>query len=159
RRTGPHGRPRLPATPAYRRAVPDLAEEDRLGRGAERPDGRGRDGGGPGQHAVALRPAGPGPVLPDAGVRALDCLYLHADADVGVGLAGAEPELDGNVVALLEPGALSEGDLRVEGVDPTARVDVYLHLADPIGLECPGARDGQGDRARPRGLHALRDGR
>ena len=48
----------------------------------------------------------------DVRLRHGDRLQLHAAADVALGLDGPEPEPDGDVVALLEPGALPQGDLR-----------------------------------------------
>ena len=50
-------------------------------------------------------------VLRHVGLRHGDRVQLHADPDLVLGLDGAEPEPDGDVVAVLEPGALPQGDL------------------------------------------------
>ena len=80
-------------------------------------------------------------------VRHGDRLQLHAALDVGLGLDGAEPELDGDVVAVFERGAIPARDLR----GPLGRSGQVLHVlhADSGRGERAGQCDGA--RARPSG--------
>ena len=56
-----------------------------------------------------------------------DRLQLHADVDVDVGVDGAEPEPDGDVVAVFERGPLSQGDLRrAAGPSPLGTFFTYF---------------------------------
>ena len=80
-----------------------------------------------------------------------DRLQLHAAPDLALGLDGAEPEPDGDVVALLEPGALPQGDLR-RPLGRAAGQFLHVHRADPGRLQRPGER--HGPRLRP--LHGRR---
>ena len=75
-----------------------------------------------------------------------DRLQLHAALDVDLGLDGAQPEPDGDVVVVFERGSLSQGDLR----GPLGRAAgrfLHVHRADPGRRQRAGQRDGP--RARP----------
>ncbi len=137
RRAGPHRRPRLPPAQADRRAVPHHLPADRLGHRPERPDGRRRDGPRPAADGLALRP-GHGCVgflvLFACGTAIAYSFMLVADPVLG--LDGPQPEPDGDVVALLQPRPLPQGDLR-RHLGRADRLVLHLRPADPAGRQRP----------------------
>ena len=76
-------------------------------------------------------------------MRRLDRLLLYAHAYQRVGVDGPQPEPHGDVVAVLQPGAVPQGDLR-RHVGRPHRPVLHLRLADPPGGQRPLAGDGQG---------------
>ena len=129
RRAGPHRRPRLPPAPADRRAVPDHLPAGSTG--ATAPNvlmGAGRDGRSrSGQMHWQFDPVRVAGLPGHVRLRDGDRLQLHADADVAVGLDGPQPEPDGDVVAVHQPGALPQGDLpRAPGPSRWARFFTFV---------------------------------
>ena len=100
----------------------------------------------PRQDGLAVRAAPRRDVPGHVRLRHGDRVQLHADPDVALGLDGAEPELDGDVVAVFEPGALSQGDLR-RRVGRADRDILHVLRADPDRGERAGER--HGPRPRP----------
>ena len=68
-------------------------------------------------------------------------LWLHAASNLALGLDGPQPEPDGDVVVVLQPGTLSQGDLRRQAGRASGQL-LHLHHSHPGRLQRPRQRHG-----------------
>jgi len=104
----------------------------------EHPARRRRDDLRAGGDALDVRP-GPVCVLPGAvRLRLLHGVLLPADVVVAVGVDGAQPEPDGDVVAVHDADALSARDLQHDGLGDAGGMVLHLRRAGDAGGERAG---------------------